>query len=123
MTITTTRPHKGEVSGATYSYEGGLKKAIDIAEFYGFHLIPPLKVEKEDKELSLKHRCPEHHLAVIRKCAQEEPHKTNGAAFFVHTKKVPYKQKLELRLDIVGDKESSAESLLLQAACSILKGI
>ncbi len=102
-----------------YGYEGNLKKAIDVADFYGFKLVNPLSIEKEDRAHEKRHRCPAQHVAALRSFITDEVHR-GGAVRVAHTRRVPYKKDIELRLEIIGDRESSAEGLLFQTAQSIL---
>lgn len=102
-----------------YGYEGNLKKAIDVADFYGFKLANPLSIEKEDRAHEKRHHCPAQHVAALRSFVTNEVHQ-GGAVRVAHTRRVPYKKDIELRLEIIGDKESSAEGLLFQTIQSIL---
>lgn len=102
-----------------YGYTGNLKKAIDVADFYGFKLTSPLTIEKEDRAHEKRHHCPAQHIAALRSFITDEVHR-GGTVRLAHTRRVPYKKDIELRLEIIGDKESSAEGLLFQTAQSIL---
>ncbi len=104
-----------------YSYDGELKKAVDIADHYGFKLLNPLAIEKEDRDNAERHGCLHEQAAIIRMINADESYKGLDTLLFAHTRKVPYKNKLELHLDVIGDKESSAEGLLLQATKEILR--
>ncbi len=104
-----------------YDYSGELKKAIEIADHYGFRLVGPLRIEKEDRDHAEKHGCPHEHAACMRMMMHDDRLKSVETHLIAHTRKVPYKNKLELRLEVLGDKESSAEALLLQATNAILK--
>ncbi|MBP9771872.1 MAG: hypothetical protein KBD16_03040 [Candidatus Pacebacteria bacterium] len=103
-----------------YGYSGELKKAIDIADHYGFRLVGPLRIEKEDRDHAEKHGCPHEHAACMRMMMHDDRFKSADTHLIMHTRKVPYKNKLELRLEVLGDHESSAEALLLQATNAIL---
>lgn len=117
---TTLRASK-DTSLPSYAYEGELKRALDVADTYGFRLFPPLKVEADDREHAEHCMCPEHHIAALKTFDTHAHHHPDGVGRFVHTRKVPYKNKLELRLEIVGDRDSSAEGLLFQTAQAILR--
>ncbi len=104
-----------------YDYRGELKKAIEIADHYGFRLTPVVHVEREDREYAEKFGCPHEHAAFMRMMMREERFKNGETHLVAHTRKVPYKNKLELRLEVLGDRDSSAEALLLQATNAILK--
>ena len=45
-----------ELSIPTISYSGPLKKAVDVAQFYGFNLLQPVKVSRNEKMLVGKER-------------------------------------------------------------------
>ncbi|MEK7606005.1 MAG: His/Gly/Thr/Pro-type tRNA ligase C-terminal domain-containing protein [Patescibacteria group bacterium] len=107
--------------GVAYTYDGELKRALDIAEAYGFRILPPLKVEACDREHAENYTCPEHHIAALKHFDARQETYPDGVARIAHTHKVPYKNRLELRLEILGDRESSAEGLLFQAAHAILQ--
>jgi histidyl-tRNA synthetase len=109
--------HEGDAP--RYSYEGELKKAIAIADFYGFNLVSPLSVSKEDREHERRHHCPAHNIAALRTFVTNDISEGNTVRVAL-TRKVPYKDDLELRLEIIGDRESSAEGLLFQTIQSIL---
>ncbi len=115
---TTERRDKSVIS---YSYDGELKKALEIAEAYGFKVIPPLKIESEERAFAEEYNCPEHHIASLRHADERLQQFPEDVVRIAHTRKVPYKNKLELRLEIIGDKESSAEGLLFQTARAILE--
>ena len=104
-----------------YMYDGELKRALDIADAYGFKLMQPLKIESEDREHAESCGCPEHHVAALRHFDTRSEQYPDGVARIAHTRRVPYKNRLELRLEILGDRESSAEGLLFQVAKAILE--
>ena len=104
-----------------YAYDGELKRALEIADAYGFKLIPPLKVDGADRNHAETCNCPEHHVAALRHFEARAEQYPDGVARIAHTRRVPYKNRLELRLEIIGDKESSAEGLLFQVARAILE--
>ncbi len=104
-----------------YAYEGELKKALDVAEAYGFTFVPPLRVEALDRKHATDCVCPEHHVAALKLFEASADALPEGVLRIAHTRKVPYKNKLELRLEIIGDRESSAEGLLFQTTQSILR--
>jgi histidyl-tRNA synthetase len=104
---------------ASYGYEGDLKKAIEIADYYGFSLSRPLTVRKEDRECESKYHCPAQYAAALRTFITNDVHQGH-VVLAAHTRRVPYKKDLELRLEIIGDRESSAEGLLFQTVQSIL---
>lgn len=100
---------------------GELRRAIDIAGHYGFTLIKPIDIDKTDREHADKLNCPHEHAAVMRLADHGGAVRDGNTLLFAHTRKIPYKNKLQLRLEIVGDKESSAEGLLLQTTHAILR--
>ncbi|GMU74089.1 MAG: hypothetical protein AMXMBFR44_2880 [Candidatus Campbellbacteria bacterium] len=104
---------------ASYGYEGDLKRAIEIADYYGFSLSRPLTISKEDRMCEQKHNCPVHHAAALRTFVTNDVHQGN-VVLAAHTRKAPYKKNLELRLEVIGDRESSAEGLLFQTVQAIL---
>lgn len=104
-----------------YDYRGELKKAIEIADHYGFRLMPSVRIEPEDREHAERLGCPNEHAAFMRLMMKDERFKGDETRLLAHTRKVPYKNKLELRLEVLGDHESSAEALLLSATNAILK--
>lgn len=106
---------------ALYTYDGDLKKALDVADAYGFTLVPPLRVESEDRKHADNCTCPEHHVAALKLFDTFSGENSDGVIRIAHTHKVPYKNKLELRLEIIGDRESSAEGLVFQTAQAILR--
>src|SRR5262245_10456961 len=105
----------------SYDYRGELKKAIEVADHYGFRLVPSVRIEKEDRDQSERLGCSCEHAAFTRMMLKDERFKGGETHLFAHTRKVPYKNKLELRLEVLGDRDSSAEALLLQATNAILK--
>ncbi|MEK7579477.1 MAG: His/Gly/Thr/Pro-type tRNA ligase C-terminal domain-containing protein [Patescibacteria group bacterium] len=121
MTFTPVLPKEFPTTRASYAYEGPLKKALAIADHYGFTVIPPLRIEKEDREHARKHGCPEHHAAVVRMAGLDERYRMDETLLWAYTYKIPYKNKLALRLDVIGDRESSAEGLLLKVVHAILR--
>lgn len=104
-----------------YDYRGELKKAIEVAGHYGFRLVGPVRLEKEDRVRAEHYGCSCEHAALMRMMLHDERFKSAETHLIAHTRKVPYKNKLELRLEVLGDRESSAEALLLQATNAILK--
>lgn len=120
--MTTIRIRTSLSSPQRFTYNGELKKAIDIADHYGFKLLGPLSIEKEDRENAERHGCLHGQAALMRMVGADESYKDlDETLLFAHTHKVPYKNKLELHLDVIGDRESSAEGLLLQATKEILR--
>lgn len=105
---------------ALYAYDGELKRALDVADAYGFTFVPPLRVEAEDRKHADNCTCPEHHVAALKLFDAFAGENQDGVVRFAHTRKVPYKDKLELRLEIIGDRESSAEGLMFQTMQAIL---
>ncbi len=103
------------------AYDGELKKAVDIADHYGFKLINPFAIEKEDRDIADRHGCLHEQAAIMRMVTSDESYRGLDTLLLAHTRKVPYKNKLELHLDVIGDKESSAEGLLFQATKEILR--
>ncbi len=106
---------------ALYAYDGELKRALDVADAYGFTFVPPLRLEADDRKQALECTCPEHHVAALKLFDTFAGNSTDGVIRIAHTHKVPYKNKLELRLEIIGDRESSAEGLMFQTIQSILQ--
>lgn len=102
-------------------YAGELKRAIEIADHYGFKLINPLPIEKIDRDHADKYGCAHEHAAITRLAERDATTRDGDTILFAHTRKIPYKNRLQLRLEVVGDKESSAEGLLLQATHAILR--
>ncbi len=119
--MTTIRIKTSLSSPQRFAYDGELKKAVDIADHYGFKLLNPLSIEKEDRDNADRHGCLHEQAAIMRMVNADESYKGLDTLLFAHTRKVPYKNKLELHLDVIGDKESSAEGLLFQATKEILR--
>ncbi len=109
-----------DISETLYGYNGDLKRAVEIADHYGFRLMHPLRIEKDDREHADKYGYPHEHAALMRLMMHDDRYRGRDAVLIAHTRKVPYKNKLELRLEVLGDRESSAEALLLQTTKAIL---
>lgn len=119
-TLRTKKRNARTFEDASYGYKGDLKKAVEIADYYGFSLFRPLSVCKEDRACEEKHGCPAHHVAALRTFVTNDVHQGN-VVLAAHTHKAPYKKNLELRLEVIGDRESSAEGLLFQTIQAILR--
>jgi histidyl-tRNA synthetase len=98
-------------------YEGPHKRGIEIADFYGFRLLRPVKIARDDREA----RGPAERIALIRHFLEEGLDGCTQPVHLCHTVKVPYRSEIHLRLDVLGTEKSIAEALLIHTALMILK--
>jgi len=73
-------------------YEGPFKKHIDIADFYGFRLIAPVKIDKDDRSS----RGPSERVAFLRTYLEEGLDTCTPPIQVCHTSKVPYNQEIQV---------------------------
>src|SRR3989344_206808 len=104
-----------------YDYSGPLKRAVDIARFYGFRLITPPKAGRNDIIEHAGERRRENRLPLIRTFIEQRMDAGSEPAMFVYTEKVPYRPIRSLHLTILGNSTSSAEGVLLHTASAIFK--
>ena len=105
---------------ADYSYEGHLKKAADIADYYGFTLVPPVAITTDDKSHSEKTGAPEDMIALLRTVREKKLVPVDEPALLAHIIKVPYKKARRFSLHVLGSNVPLAETLLIQVGKSIL---
>lgn len=98
-------------------YEGPYKSGIDVAEYYGFHLVQPTKVAKADR---VKEYPPER-VALLRKYLETGMDAWAQPVMMTHTHKVPYQDEYHLKLEALGSKHGSIESTLVHTASAILR--
>lgn len=98
-------------------YEGPHKHGIEVADFYGFRLLRPIKIERDDRDA----HGPAERIALIRHFLEEGLDGCTQPVHLCHTVKVPYRSEIHLRLDILGTEKSIAEALLIHTALTILK--
>lgn len=97
-------------------YEGPHKTGIDVAEYYGFHLIQPVKPIKEDRAKEF----PPERVALLRKYLETGMDAWAQPVMMSHTYKVPYQDEYHLRLEALGSKHGAIESTLIHTARAIL---
>lgn len=123
------RPKQPEVKIKTYvhdvfprlRYEGPYKRAVDVAEYYGFHLIPTLKTTRDDHECVSDTPCSPDRVALLREYLQKGMDSWAQPVQLCHTCKVPYQSTLHFKLEAIGSKKSIAEAILMHTAHIILK--
>jgi len=123
------RPQFHEVKVKTYindvsprlRYEGPYKKAVDIAEYYGFRLIPSLKITRDDRECIIDTPCPADRVTVLREYLEKGMDGWAQPVQLCHTCKIPYQPTLHFKLEALGSKKSIAEAILIHTAYTILK--
>jgi len=98
-------------------YEGPLQRGVDIASFYGFHLLQPIKVERRDQRAT----GPSEHVAFIRHFLEQGLDACTQPPQLCHTEKVPYKPEFRLNLEVVGTAKSIAEALIIHTTSVILR--
>jgi histidyl-tRNA synthetase len=103
-----------------YQYDGFFKPAVEVAEFYGFKLIQPIKVTQKDRVNTLSYQYSSEQVALLRKYIDNQMDAWSEPALLVYTRKTPYKKGRQLRLDIVGTEHSNAEGLLMKTTQAIL---
>ena len=122
------RPQPQEIYLKTYigdvlpkmRYEGPYKKAVDVAEYYGFHLIPALRVSREDRECVGRTPCPADRVTLLREYLERGMDGWAQPVQICHTCKLPYQDVLHFRLEAVGSRESATEAVLIHTAYVIL---
>ena len=98
-------------------YEGPYKSGVDVAEYYGFHLVQPIKITKNDR---IKEYPPER-VALLRKYLESGMDAWAQPVLLSHTYKVPYQNESHLRLEALGSKHGSIESTIVHTASAILR--
>lgn len=98
-------------------YTGPYKKHIDIADYYGFRLLKPVRISKGDKE----NKGPTDRVAFVRTYLERGLDTCTPPVQLCYTTKAPYKQDVHFRLEIAGTDESFAEILLIKTALVILR--
>jgi histidyl-tRNA synthetase len=121
------------------AYTGPFAKSIEIAEFYGFHLVEPVPVSKKDKEVfkqaykkaekvpnkrleSYKELSllPEDRVALMRFYFENNFAKVFPPVCIAHITRNARKKEGFLKLEIFGSNKSFAEALILHVARTIL---
>ncbi|MCI0619996.1 His/Gly/Thr/Pro-type tRNA ligase C-terminal domain-containing protein [Candidatus Wolfebacteria bacterium] len=97
-------------------YDGPHRRGIEIADFYGFRLLRPVKIERDDRDT----RGPSERIALIRNYLEHGLDACTQPVHLCHTVKIPYQQELQLHLDVIGSDKSIVEALLIHAARTIL---
>jgi len=123
------RPLPQEINIKTYigdvfpklRYEGPYKKAVDVAEYYGFHLIPALKTTRDDRECVSHTPCPADRVTLLREYLEQGMDGWAQPVQLCHTCKIPYQPTLHFKLESVGSKKSTAEAVLIHTAYTILR--
>lgn len=115
-------PFKKEI--LSYSYEGPLKKSVDIATFYGFKVIPPPETKASSKK-SYKDDdffTPiEEKEILLNRFFNNEFGNAGFPAMLCYTKRSPVKRSTYLHLEVIGSFKSMADALILSASIAISK--
>jgi histidyl-tRNA synthetase len=115
-------------------YSGPFEKGVDIAKYYGFRLIEPLKIKRVDKvekliliktrktnepqqEFSIE---PERRIAMIRTFMDEKIGQLPKPIMICHSEVDAYKKHGYLNLEIFATAKESAEAVLIHTAITIL---
>lgn len=108
----------------SYSYDGPLKKAVDIASFYGFKtILPPeekhplKKAYKEDEFFTPI----EEKENLINRFFNSDFGNAGFPAMVCYTKRSPIKRSTYLHLDIIGSFKSMADALILATSLAVVK--
>jgi len=115
------RPQPQEIKIKTYihdvfpklRYEGPYKKAVDVSEYYGFHLVPTLKTTRDDRECMAGTPCSADRVTVLREYLERGMDSWAQPVQLCHTCKVPYQSTLHFKLEALGSKKSVAEAVLM----------
>ncbi len=109
-----------------YNYEGPFKKAIPVAEHYGFKLVKPIEATQASTEIIAQNDTQVKHSPVFEERFSALEHyvsnieKFSSPALLCHTKKAKNKEGY-LNLDVYGAADSFVETLLLKSAYEILQ--
>lgn len=98
-------------------YDGPYKSGIDVAEYYGFHLVQPTKVTKDDRVKNF----PPERIALLRRYLEQGMDAWAQPVMLTHTHKVPYQNEYQLRLEVLGSKHGAIESTLVHTTSAILR--
>lgn len=114
------KKHIGEVV-PRLRYEGPYKKAVDVAEYYGFRLISGPQVSKDDRDCTAESTCPADRVSLLRAYLERGMDGWAQPVLLCYTSKVPYQPILRFQLEAVGSKKSAVEALLIHTTYVILK--
>lgn len=104
-----------------YCYQGPAKKALEIARYYGFRLIPAPRAGHDDTIEHNGERLPEERIALLRTFLEQKMDIGGEPAYVAYIEKTAHRPERQLHLAIVGSPESSAEGVLLHTAMTILR--
>src|SRR3989344_4818917 len=107
-------------AGPRYLYEGAARRAVGIAEHYGFRLIPPPKLSRDDEMEIEGERRSEERIALLRTFVEQKLEMYGAVSQLVYVEKVPYRQVRRVHLAIVGNPAGMAEGIMLHTATAIL---
>ncbi|MEK7120770.1 MAG: hypothetical protein AAB840_01630, partial [Patescibacteria group bacterium] len=121
--VSTTK-EPGRKEPTSYSYEGPLKKSMDIASFYGFRIIPPPDIKSVSKKFYNEdefYTPLEEKETILNRFFNNEFGNAGFPAMLCYTRRSPVKRTTYLHLEIVGSFKSMADAILLATAFSIIK--
>lgn len=115
-------------------YEGPHKKGIDVASYYGFHLLEAPKIKRDDCLTAHTTLCAPECVALLRSYFENGMDTWEQPVHLAHTihalpnaypeirleHRNPDRAASELRLDIIGSRESLAEASLIRTTHAIL---
>lgn len=102
-------------------YEGPYKKAIQVAEQYGFHLLNPLRVSADDRVTVQNTDLPHHRIALLRTYLERGFDGCTHPVHACYTTKVPYKDQIQLHLDVIGSDKPIVEAFVMHLVRTILE--
>jgi histidyl-tRNA synthetase len=105
-----------EIVGS-YNYKGPFRDAVNVADFYGFHLVKPTKTSKSSGS-----SVPIYRTDAINFYNDSIAPSIPGPVFFVHSKN-PRRKNGSLSFDIVGYPKPFAESIIIKTGHSILSDL
>lgn len=130
------KPFKPEL----LEYSGPYKKAIEIAQFYGFHLVEPLKSSRKDKDFFKNEYkrdkktgnprfeafknigvYPEERLAVMRYYMENDLFEFRQPILLVHTDRDARRNEGFIKLEVIGSNKSLSEAFLIHVSKVILE--
>lgn len=128
-----------ELGIPSLTYSGPLKSAIDIAQFYGFYLIEPIKISKNEKALFAKDRkkhkevknsrleryddmgiSPEEKASLANWYASQDVPHYHQPLCIAHIRTNKQKKESYLKLEVLGSNKTLAEAFSLHVAKTIL---
>lgn len=102
-------------------YEGPYKKAVDVAEYYGFRFVSGPQVSKDDRDCTATSTCPADRVSLLRAYLEKGMDGWAQPVLLCYTSKIPYQPILHFQLEAIGSKKSATEALLIHTAYVILK--